>query len=362
MTETALYAVIAGLFGLLIGSFLNVCIYRWTHTPWDLVINHFARTPDASKYDEWFQATEPARLDGKVLTVVSRAAVLPDQSQLEARINAFIRTRGVGVESVRFIAEDHPVEFRQCNLSVVRPRSACPACNQPIAWYDNIPVLSFLLLRGRCRHCQEKISWTYPAVELLTGLFFAWFVAHSGPNLTAAKDCLFAAFMIGLIFSDLETLLLPDEFTIGGFFAGLALSLFVPLPPTLFGLFVDLFGMHLGLRFISLGEALAGALIPSGAMWFLGWCFEKIKQKEYLGFGDVKMIAMMGAFLGLSGVVVTLLLASVAGSVIGLAYLKITRKDPATHYFPFASFMGAAALIVVAANGGITGWYEHMLR
>jgi leader peptidase (prepilin peptidase)/N-methyltransferase len=279
MSDTTLLASFAGLFGLLIGSFLNVCIYRWPR-----------------------------------------------------------------------------------DLSVVKPRSACPACNRPIAWYDNVPVLSYLLLWGRCRHCGETISWTYPTVELLTALFFAYFVALGGLSLAAAKDCLFAAIMLGLIFSDLDTYLLPDEFTIGGFFAGLAFAWFVPLPPTVFGLLTDLTGAHLGLRAISLGEALLGGIIPAGAMWLLGWCFEKIKGKEHLGFGDVKMIAMMGAFLGLGGVVVTLLFGSLVGSIGGLAYLKITRRDPATHYFPFATFLGATALIVVASHGGITGWYEHLLR
>ncbi len=271
--------LLAGLFGLLIGSFLNVCIYRWTR-----------------------------------------------------------------------------------DLSVVKPRSACPGCNRMIAWYDNIPILSYVLLRGRCRNCGVSISWTYPAVELLTAVFFAYFVAIEGLNLSAAKDCLFAAIMIGLIFSDLDTRLLPDEFTIGGFFAGLALAFFVPLPPTLFALAMDMTGHHMGLRATSAGEALTGALIPAGAMWLLGWIFEKLRDKEYLGFGDVKMIAMMGAFLGLSGVIVTLLFGSLLGSIGGYAWLKLTRKDPATYYLPFATFLGAGALIVVAAHGGITAWYEQLLR
>jgi leader peptidase (prepilin peptidase)/N-methyltransferase len=279
MAENALYTIVAGLFGLLIGSFLNVCIYRWTR-----------------------------------------------------------------------------------DLSVIRPRSACPGCNHMIAWYDNVPLLSFLLLRGRCRHCQVSIPWTYPAVELLTGLFFAYFVAIQGFNLAAAKDCLFAAIMIGLIFSDLDTRLLPDEFTVGGFFAGLAFALVVPLPPLLFAPLAEIAGFLPGVRATSFGEALTGALIPAAAMWLLGWFFQKIRHKEYLGFGDVKMIAMMGAFLGITGVVVTLLFGSLLGSVGGLAYIKITRKDPATYYLPFATFLGGAALIVVAAHGGITSWYEHLMR
>lgn len=278
MTETALFTIIAGLFGLLIGSFLNVCIYRWTR-----------------------------------------------------------------------------------DLSVVAPRSACPACQRTIAWYDNIPVVSYLLLRGRCRACGVTIPWTYPAVELLTALFFAFFVALHGPNLAAAKYCLFASIIIGLIFSDLDTRLLPDEFTIGGFFAGLALAAFVPLP-SVFMLVTDYAGLHLGMRAASVGEAALGAFVPAGAMWLLGWIFEKVRHKEYLGFGDVKMIAMMGAFLGISGVIVTLLFGSLLGSVGGLAYIKLTGKDPKSYYLPFATFLGAAALIVVAANGGITGWYEQLLR
>ena len=279
MTEQALYPIFAGLFGLLFGSFLNVCIYRWTR-----------------------------------------------------------------------------------DLSVVKPRSACPECNHMIAAYDNIPVLSFLILKGRCRHCQAKISWTYPTVELLTAISFAWFVAIEGPNLAALKDCLFAAIMIGLIFADLDTRLLPDEFTIGGFFAGLAFSFFAPLPPTVFALLLSLTHLHPGFRIVSFGEALMGGIIPAGAMWLLGWIFEKLRHKEYLGFGDVKMIAMMGAFLGISGVVITLLFGSLLGSILGYAWLKITKKDPATYYLPFASFLGAGALIVVAAHGGITTWYEQLFR
>lgn len=279
MSETTLYAILAGIFGLLIGSFLNVCIYRWTR-----------------------------------------------------------------------------------DLSVVKPRSACPECNHQIAWHDNIPLVSFLVLRARCRHCRAQIPWTYPAVEFLTALFFLYFVAIEGLNLPAVKDCLFAALMIGLIFSDLDTRLLPDEFTIGGLIAGLALAPVVLLPSTVFGLMAETVGLHLGARATSFGEALVGALLPAGAMWLLGWIFERVRHKEYLGFGDVKMIAMMGAFLGTSGVIVTLLFGSLLGSVGGLAYLKITRKDPATYYLPFATFLGGAALLVVAAHGGITTWYEQLLR
>jgi leader peptidase (prepilin peptidase)/N-methyltransferase len=279
MPDSLLLWPLAGLFGLLIGSFLNVCIYRWTR-----------------------------------------------------------------------------------DLSVVKPRSACPGCGKTIAWYDNVPVLSFLLLRGKCRRCAMKISWMYPAVECLTGLAFAWFVAFDGLTLAAAKDCLFAAILIGLIFADLDTRLLPDEFTLGGLAAGLAFSLFVPLPPTIVSLFAMIAGIHPGMRVMSLGEAVLGAAVPAFAMWSLGWIFEKLRHREYLGFGDVKMIAMMGAFLGLTGTIVTLLVGSLIGSVGGYAWMKLTGRDPATYYLPFATFLGAGALIVIAAHGGITNWYSQLLQ
>jgi len=202
----------------------------------------------------------------------------------------------------------------------------------------------------------------YPAVELLTGLLFAWFVAFDGLSLAAVKDCLFAAILIGLIFADLDTRLLPDEFTLGGLVAGLAFSFFVPVPPTIFGLFADIFRIHPSLRVMSFGESAIGAAVPAIAMWSLGWIFEKVRHKEYLGFGDVKMIAMMGAFLGLTGTVVTLLIGSLIGSIGGYAWMKLTGRDPATYYLPFATFLGAGALIVIAAHGGITNWYAQLLR
>src|SRR6185312_15124566 len=197
--DSLLFSVLAGLFGLLIGSFLNVCIYRWPR-----------------------------------------------------------------------------------DLSVVKPRSACPGCGKMIALYDNVPVVSFFLLGGKCRRCAVKISPVYPTVELLTGLLFAWFVAFDGLSLAAFKDCLFAAILIGLIFADLDTRLLPDEFTLGGLVAGLAFSFFVPVPPTIFGLFADIFRIHPGLRAMSFGEAVIGSIVPALALWSLGWIFEKVRHKEYL--------------------------------------------------------------------------------
>lgn len=240
------------------------------------------------------------------------------------------------------------------DLSVVKPRSHCPACLHQIAWYDNIPLFSWMALGARCRHCAAPIHWRYPLTELLTGLCFFWFVAQLGPTPAALKYCVFAALLIGLIFSDLETLLLPDEFTIGGFFLGIAFAPFVAVPDATFRLLANIAGFNPAPRLASCGEAALGSLLPAGTLWLLGWLFEKLRHKEGLGFGDVKMIAMIGAFLGLRGALLTVILGSLAGSVIGLIYIKVTRQDAAEFQLPFGSFLGAAALIT--AISGQT-WY-----
>ena len=271
--------LIAGLFGLLIGSFLNVCIYRWPR-----------------------------------------------------------------------------------DLSVVRPRSACPVCEKPIAWYDNVPILSYFLLRGHCRRCGAGIHWRYPLVELITALVFALFVHQSGLTPMAAKYCVFSSIMIALIFTDLDTLLLPDELTIGGFLIGLAFALFVAVPDTTFRLIQSVFDLKLGSRAQNVSEAFFGAIVPAGAIWLGGWLFEKLRHKEGLGFGDVKMLAAIGAFLGIRGALLTIMLGAVAGSVIGLIYIKATGKDSSTFPLPFGSFLGAAAIVAAIQGQDLIGWYMRSVQ
>jgi leader peptidase (prepilin peptidase) / N-methyltransferase len=271
--------ILAAVFGLLIGSFLNVCIYRWPR-----------------------------------------------------------------------------------DLSVVRPRSACPECGKPIAWYDNIPILSYLLLRARCRQCGTGIYWRYPVVEFLTAVSFAFFVHESGLSLQSLKYCIFAAILIALVFTDLETLLLPDELTIGGLIIGLVFAIFVPVPDSTFRLIVGIFGFHPGGRAGMLGEGLFGAIVPAGTLWFGGWLFEKLRHKEGLGFGDVKMLAMVGAFLGISGALLTIIVGALAGSIVGLAFIKLTGKDTATYQLPLGTFLGAAAFFAAIEGQSVVGWYTQTLR
>lgn len=228
------------------------------------------------------------------------------------------------------------------DLSVVRPRSFCPQCRNPIAWFDNIPLVSFVLLGGKCRHCRARIPIRYPAVELLTAvLFWAAFRLH-GASPAALKLAVFAALLVGLIFADLEERILPDEFTLGGLAAGFAFAALVPVEPGLVSLFLA--GAHP--RLASLAEAAAGAAFCAGGIWLVGQLYYLIRGREGLGLGDVKMLGMIGAFLGLRQALLVMLLGSLIGSVSGLLYIRLARKDAATYELPYGTFLGIAGLAV----------------
>lgn len=248
------------------------------------------------------------------------------------------------------------------DMSIVRPaRSACVECGATIAWYDNVPVLSYAILRGRCRACKAPIHWRYLVVELATALSFAYFVHRYGFELEAAKYCIFAAILIALIFTDLETLLLPDEFTIGGALIGIVFAFVTPVPDSTFHAVAGLFGAMPGPRTAMVAEALLGAIVPAGSIWLGGWIFEKLRHKEGLGFGDVKMLAMVGAFLGLRGTLLTIVLGAIAGSIVGLVFIKATGKDASSYPLPFGSFLGAAALVAAIEGQNLVGWYMRSL-
>lgn len=239
------------------------------------------------------------------------------------------------------------------DLSVVTPRSFCPECDRGIAWYDNVPLLSFLLLRGRCRSCGARIPWRYPLVELLTAACFFAAVWIIGLNGAAIRLCVFSAILITLVFSDLEERILPDEFTLGGIAAGLAFAWFVPSDP---GLWRFLLPSISDPRLLSLIQAAFAAVFSCGTLWLVGFIYEKVRHREGLGLGDVKMIAMIGAFLGLSGVLLTLVVGSLLGAVIGLCYILIARKDASTYELPFGAFLGVAALAVAFRAEMLLAW------
>jgi leader peptidase (prepilin peptidase) / N-methyltransferase len=239
------------------------------------------------------------------------------------------------------------------DLSVVRPRSHCPQCEKQISWYDNIPVLSYILLGARCRHCKVRIPFRYPLVELLTAASFA-IVAHAyGLTPAALKGCLYSSLLIGLIFADFEQLILPDEFTIGGTLAGVLLAAFVPLPGFLMQVLLP---SSTDPRLVSVAESVFAAVFCSFALWGIGELYYRVRKREGLGFGDVKMVAMIGAFQGLQGTLLTLVMGSVLGSVLGLAFILLSRKDASSYELPFGSFLGAAALAVGVYGPALFHW------
>lgn len=246
------------------------------------------------------------------------------------------------------------------DLSVVRPRSHCVNCKHTIAWYDNVPVLSYVLLGGRCRHCKAHISLRYPIVELLTAILFFVYVASKGPTLPAWKLCLFGAILIGLVFSDFEQRILPDEFTLGGTVAGLALAWFVPLPGLTARALLWMAGLHWSPRWTSVAEALLGAAIPTFCLWFGGYLYAKVRHREGLGLGDVKMMGMVGAFLGLQGALLTLIIGSVLGSVVGYLYILAARKDASSYELPFGTFLGIGGIAVTLIGTKLLTWYGSL--
>jgi leader peptidase (prepilin peptidase)/N-methyltransferase len=236
------------------------------------------------------------------------------------------------------------------DLSVVRPRSHCPSCGQTIAWYDNIPLLSFLLLGGKCRACGARISLLYPAVELATGLVFGYFAWALGLEPLALKMCVLCAVALALVVTDFEQRILPDELTLGGALAGLAFSAFVPLRDPTTAAVLWLAGVPSSGRLLWVASSVVGAAVPALLIWFGGWVYFQVRKREGVGFGDVKLTAMIGTFLGLEGTLMALIFASIAGSILGFAYIKLTHKDAATYELPFGSFLAAAAMVMALAG------------
>ncbi|MBV6431946.1 MAG: Leader peptidase PppA [Bryobacteraceae bacterium] len=239
------------------------------------------------------------------------------------------------------------------DLSVVTPRSHCTSCERTIAWYDNVPVLSYILLGGKCRHCRAPFSIRYPIVELLTGVLFFLSVYSRGPNPVGLKLCVFSAIMVDLIFTDLADRILPDEFTLGGAAAGVVLAAFTPPASSVALLFLP---SSLPGWIHSVAEAALGSAVCAGLLWLTGRIYQLVRRREGLGFGDVKMLLTVGAFLGLPGALLTVFFGSVLGALIGALYIYLSKEDM-TYELPFGSFLGIAALIVGLFGEQITAWY-----
>ena len=219
--------------------------------------------------------------------------------------------------------------------SVVQPRSRCPKCGYMLRWYDNLPVLSYVMLRARCRSCGTPISLQYPLIEVITAIVF---VAHwyaFGPTVMLPVRLLFGCALIVLFMIDLEHQILPDVITLPGIVLGVALSLF--LPP-------------------GLVESLLGAVVGGGLLWGIAELWYRLRKVEAMGFGDVKMLAMVGAWLGIKMVMLTFVLSSMMGGLVGIVLIASRRADMATKV-PFGTMLAVGALIASLYGGPLLAWY-----
>jgi len=226
-------------------------------------------------------------------------------------------------------------------LSTVTPRSRCPACGAAIRAHDNLPVLSWLLLRGRCRDCRAPIPARYPLVEAAAGLLFAASVARFGFGVEGLAAAVLGALLIALAAIDRDHLLLPDKLTLPGIAAGLALQIAAPSG--------------------SLARGVAGALVGGGLLLALAGAWELVRGVEGMGLGDVKMLAMIGAFLGIGGVLVTLVVGTFAGSLAGIAMILRGRGSLASQ-LPFGVFLAAGGAVALFAAGPLVGAYLGLFR
>jgi leader peptidase (prepilin peptidase)/N-methyltransferase len=245
--------------------------------------------------------------------------------------------------------------------SIVLPSSACPKCGAAIRPWDNIPVVSWLLLGGKCRACKTKISAMYPVVELLTALLFWACYEAFGLTTESLKWSIFSALMIVLVFTDMRERILPDVVNYSGFVAGLLLSLITkPSDGTALWLARRIFEFPPPVPVISLADALLGAAFGSGLLWLVAELYFRLRGREGMGLGDVKMMLMAGAFLGLKRTLLTILAGSVLGSVLGLAFMLARRKE-SDYELPFGSFLGMAAVLVMFFGTPVVNWYLSLV-
>jgi leader peptidase (prepilin peptidase)/N-methyltransferase len=229
--------------------------------------------------------------------------------------------------------------------SVVTPRSRCPHCQHEISWWENIPVLSWLLLRGRCRGCGQAISFRYVLVEILAALLAVLLFSRFGPSVLFLFFTYFAFNLLALTYIDLDHQLLPDRLTLSGLCIGLVGAPFVlpegPVPAFLF--------------------ALQGALVGGGLLFGVAWGYEKATGRQGMGGGDIKFLAMIGAFLGWEGALLALFLGSLAGSLIGVM-LMVRRGANRRLALPFGPFLAIGAFVTLFWGPQILQWYFGSLR
>jgi leader peptidase (prepilin peptidase) / N-methyltransferase len=221
--------------------------------------------------------------------------------------------------------------------SIIRPPSHCPRCGRGLAWYENIPVFSWLLLRARCRGCGEPISMMYPLIELATAGIWAYMAWRHGLTVEAIRGAVFGTILLGIAMTDARQYIIPNEFTWGGLVVGLMFSLAGGLP--------------------GLETALLGAAVGFGLLWLVGTVGTWVFKEDAMGGGDIKMMAMVGAFVGWQGVLLTIFLGALAGSLVFVPLLLVGQKK----LVPFGIFLSIGAAIAYEAGPAIFAWYGRYL-
>ena len=251
--------------------------------------------------------------------------------------------------------------------SVVLPSSRCPSCGAVIAFYDNMPVLSYLMLGGRCRSCKVHISARYPAVEALTALLWLAVVWRNGISFALPFDLIFVTAVIALIFIDAEHMILPNVITYPGIAFALIARIAIPFltgEPHFDDLPMLMSGMLDGMPVwaASLVGALLGALVGGGSLWLMGWTWEKLRGIEAMGLGDVKMMFMVGAYLGWRLTILNIFLGVLSGSLIGIALMAWQGKRNMQMLLPFGVFLGIGAIAALLFGSEIVEWYAGQFR
>jgi leader peptidase (prepilin peptidase)/N-methyltransferase len=223
--------------------------------------------------------------------------------------------------------------------SLATPPSRCRQCGYSLRWFDNIPVVSWLLLRGRCRKCGIRVSWQYPVVELVTGALFVLVVWLTPVGPLLASRLLLVCILIALFGIDLEHQILPNSITLPGIVIGLILS--VIAPP--------------GIK-----DALIGVLVGGGILYAIAGAYYLWRREEGMGMGDIKMLAMLGAFLGWKAVLVTVILASFSGAIVGLAMMAVQRGNM-KYALPFGTFLAIGAVVAMFVGEPLAAWYAGFL-
>jgi leader peptidase (prepilin peptidase)/N-methyltransferase len=295
---------------------------------------------------------------------LSLTGVLPDLSLIPLPfIYVFIGVLGAIFGSfLNVVIHRLPLEE-----SITLPSSRCPSCGATIAFYDNVPMLSYVLLGGRCRSCKTHISARYPAVEALTAALWVALAWRDGLNWALPFDLVFVTAIIALIFIDAEHMILPNAITYPGIVFALIARLAIPYlmgQPHFDDLDMLMNGLLAGMPVwaASLAGAFIGAMVGGGSLWLMGWTWEKLRGIEAMGLGDVKMMFMVGAYLGWRLTIVNLFLGVLSGSLIGIVLMVRQGKRNMQMLLPFGVFLGIGAIAALLVGRQIVEWYAGQFR